>query len=129
MAYHEPLERTRRVRSDLAAVKKAKNMEILGWGENQSGEEATYLRYTTVTQQLSAARSLYPAKNFNQNTMIAAGRYIKRERVYCPQINSINLNGCICVTRVYSSNIAYVHVCSVSYCGDRSNSTNVCVIY
>jgi secreted trypsin-like serine protease len=69
-------------RSDLAAVKKARNMEILGWGENQSGEEATYLRYTNVTQQLSAARSLYPAKNFNQNTMIAAGRYIKRERVY-----------------------------------------------
>ena len=67
---------------DLAAVKKSKNMEILGWGQNQSGEEATYLRYTRVTEQLRAARSLYPAKNFNPNTMIAAGRYIKRERVY-----------------------------------------------
>jgi secreted trypsin-like serine protease len=69
-------------RSDVAAVKKAKNMEILGWGKNQSGESATYLRYTKVTEQLRAARSLYPAKNFNPNTMIAAGRYIKRERVY-----------------------------------------------
>jgi secreted trypsin-like serine protease len=67
---------------DLAAVKKSKNMEILGWGQNQSGERATYLRYTRVTEQLRAARSLYPAKNFNPNTMIAAGRYIKRERVY-----------------------------------------------
>lgn len=69
-------------RSDLAAVKKAKNMEILGWGQNQAGEDATYLRYTQVREQLSAARSMYPAKEFNQNTMIAAGRYIKRERVY-----------------------------------------------
>ena len=68
--------------SDLAAVKKAKNMEILGWGQNQAGEDATYLRYTQVREQLSAARSMYPAKEFNQNTMIAAGRYIKRERVY-----------------------------------------------
>jgi secreted trypsin-like serine protease len=67
---------------DLAAVRKSKNMEILGWGQNQSGERATYLRYTKVTEQLRAARSLYPAKNFNQNTMLAAGRYIKRERVY-----------------------------------------------
>ena len=69
-------------KSDLAAVKKAKNMEILGWGQNQAGEDATYLRYTQVREQLSAARSIYPAKEFNQNTMIAAGRYIKRERVY-----------------------------------------------
>lgn len=69
-------------KSDLAAVKKAKNMEILGWGQNQAGEDATYLRYTQVREQLSAARSMYPAKEFNQNTMIAAGRYIKRERVY-----------------------------------------------
>jgi V8-like Glu-specific endopeptidase len=67
---------------DLAAVRKSKNMEILGWGQNQSGERATYLRYTRVTEQLRAARSFYPAKNFNPNTMIAAGRYIKRERVY-----------------------------------------------
>jgi V8-like Glu-specific endopeptidase len=69
-------------KSDLAAVKKAKNMEILGWGQNQAGEDATYLRYTQVRQQLSVARSMYPAREFNQNTMIAAGRYIKRERVY-----------------------------------------------
>jgi secreted trypsin-like serine protease len=69
-------------RSDLAAVKKAKNMEILGWGENQSGESATYLRYTRVTAQWSAARSKLSSKFFNQNTMIPAGRYIKRERVY-----------------------------------------------
>ncbi len=69
-------------KSDLPAVKKAKNMEILGWGQNQAGEDATYLRYTQVREQLSAARSMYPAKEFNQNTMIAAGRYIKRERVY-----------------------------------------------
>ena len=69
-------------RSDLAAVKRAKDMEILGWGQNQSGESATYLRYTRVTEQSRAARALYPARFYNPNTMIAAGRYIKRERVY-----------------------------------------------
>jgi len=67
---------------DLAAVKRSKKMEILGWGKNQSGESATFLRYTKVTNQLKVAKSLYPARQFNQNTMLAAGRYIKRERVY-----------------------------------------------
>jgi secreted trypsin-like serine protease len=74
-------------RSDLKAVKKVRSFEILGWGVNQSGERATYLRYTKVSEQSRAARSLYPAKFFNQNTMIAAGRYIKREKVYTGACN------------------------------------------
>jgi secreted trypsin-like serine protease len=74
-------------RSDLAAVKRAKSFEILGWGINQDGEDAIYLRYTRVTEQSRAARSLYPARYFNQKTMIAAGRYIKRERVYTGACN------------------------------------------
>lgn len=74
-------------RADLKAVKKAKNFEILGWGINQSGERATYLRYARLSEQSGAAKSLYSAKLYNQNTMIAAGRYIKRERVYAGACN------------------------------------------
>jgi secreted trypsin-like serine protease len=72
---------------DLAAVSRAKNFEILGWGINQAGEDATYLRYTKVTQQRQAALSIYSSKYFNQNTMLAAGRYLKRERIYTGACN------------------------------------------
>jgi secreted trypsin-like serine protease len=74
-------------KADLKAVNKVKNFEILGWGINQDGEDATYLRYTKVSEQSRAARSLYPAKYYNQNTMIAAGRYINREKVYTGACN------------------------------------------
>ena len=72
---------------DLAAVKKAKTFEILGWGQDQSGETASYLRYTKVSEQSRAARSLYSSKYFNSTTMIAAGKYIKKERVYTGACN------------------------------------------
>lgn len=73
--------------ADLKAVTKVKTFEILGWGINQDGEDATYLRYTKVSEQSRAAKALYPAKYYNQNTMIAAGRYIKREKVYTGACN------------------------------------------
>lgn len=72
---------------DLTAVKKVKSFEILGWGQDQSGETASYLRYTQVSEQSKAARSLYSSKFFNSRTMIAAGKYIKRERVYTGACN------------------------------------------
>jgi hypothetical protein len=72
---------------DLRAVSRAKNFEILGWGINQAGEDATYLRYTKVREQRQAALSLYSSTYFNQNTMLAAGRYLKRERIYTGACN------------------------------------------
>jgi secreted trypsin-like serine protease len=69
-------------KKDTAAIKKTKTFEILGWGQNQAGEKATYLRYTKVSEQRQAARSFYTSKYFNENTMIAAGRYLKKEKVY-----------------------------------------------
>ena len=74
-------------KKDSAAVAKTTNLEILGWGINQAGEEATYLRYTKVKQQRQAALSRYTTKYFNQNTMIAAGKYLKRERIYTGACN------------------------------------------
>lgn len=69
-------------KADLAAIKKTKSFEILGWGIDQAGEDATYLRYTNVSEQRQAARSWYTSKYFNENTMIAAGRYLKKEKIY-----------------------------------------------
>jgi secreted trypsin-like serine protease len=69
-------------KADLAAIKKTKSFEILGWGIDQAGEDATYLRYTKVSEQRQAARSWYTSKYFNENTMIAAGRYLKKEKIY-----------------------------------------------
>ena len=74
-------------KADLKAVKKAKNFEILGWGVDQDREEATFLRYSKVTNQAKVAKALYPPSWYNPNTMIAAGRYIKRERVYTGACN------------------------------------------
>ena len=68
-------------KKDLAVVKRAKTFEILGWGIDQAGEDATYLRYTKVSEQRLAARSYYTSKYFNENTMIAAGRYLKKEKI------------------------------------------------
>ena len=70
------------IKADLAAIKKTKSFEILGWGIDQAGEDATYLRYTKVSEQRQAARSYYTSKYFNENTMIAAGRYLKKEKIY-----------------------------------------------
>lgn len=72
---------------DLSAVKQANSFEIMGWGRDQSGETASYLRYTKVSEQSKAARSLYSSKYFNSKTMIAAGKYIKNERVYTGACN------------------------------------------
>jgi secreted trypsin-like serine protease len=74
-------------KGDLKALKKVKTFEILGWGIDQDGEDASFLKYTKVSNQAKAARSLYPSKYYNPNTMIAAGRYIKRERVYTGACN------------------------------------------
>jgi secreted trypsin-like serine protease len=46
-------------KKDLAAVKRSKSFEILGWGINQDGQDATYLRYTKVSEQSKAANSIY----------------------------------------------------------------------
>ena len=67
---------------DLTVVKRTKTFEILGWGIDQAGEDATYLRYTKVSEQRQAARSYYTSKYFNENTMLAAGRYLKKEKIY-----------------------------------------------
>jgi hypothetical protein len=49
--------------------------------------EAALMEAKGVSEQSKAARSLYSSKYFNSRTMIAAGKYIKNERVYTGACN------------------------------------------
>lgn len=68
--------------SDSLALSKVRSFEIYGWGDNQDGELATYLRKAKLAVQTSSASKLYGTKYFSPTTMIAAGTYIKSEKIY-----------------------------------------------
>ena len=55
---------------------------IYGWGRDQNGELASFLRYSKLESQREAARSKFTSKQFNDTTTIAAGKYLRDERVY-----------------------------------------------
>ena len=65
----------------LKLAEKSTVLNVYGWGEDQNGELATYLRSATVTNQSSFLSKLI-GKNFNSSTWIAAGKYNKTEKVY-----------------------------------------------
>lgn len=55
---------------------------IYGWGRDQNGELASFLRFSKLEAQREAARSKFTIKQFNAVTTIAAGKYLRDERVY-----------------------------------------------
>jgi secreted trypsin-like serine protease len=59
-----------------------KKFRLYGWGVDQNGKDATFLRYAKIREQKSAALAAFSAKHFNTTTTIAAGKYLSRERVY-----------------------------------------------
>ena len=59
----------------------SKDLQIMGWGEDQNGEVATYLRSAKLTNQSSFLSRLL-GKKFNKSTWIAAGKYNSIEKVY-----------------------------------------------
>jgi V8-like Glu-specific endopeptidase len=59
----------------------SKDIRILGWGEDQNGEVATYLRSAQLANQSSFLSRLL-GKKFNKNTWVAAGKYNSIEKVY-----------------------------------------------
>jgi hypothetical protein len=59
----------------------SKDIRILGWGEDQNGEVATYLRSARLNNQSSFLSRLL-GKSFNKNTWVAAGKYNSVEKVY-----------------------------------------------
>ena len=66
---------------NMKAAEKAKEMKILGWGEDQNGNIATYLRSAKVVNQSQLLKKLVGSK-FNADLWLAAGLYNKTEKVY-----------------------------------------------
>jgi len=66
---------------NLKLAESAKDIRILGWGEDQNGEPSTYLRSAKLSNQ-SGFLSKLLGKKFNKATWVAAGRYNSVERVY-----------------------------------------------
>jgi hypothetical protein len=64
----------------------SKDLQIMGWGEDQNGEIATYLRSAKLTNQSSFLSRLL-GKKFNKSTWIAAGKYNSIEKVYAGGCN------------------------------------------
>lgn len=65
-----------------SVVAKVKNFSIFGWGLDQNENLATYLRTAKLSNQDINAKKFFGTRYFNVKTMIAAGTYIKSERVY-----------------------------------------------
>lgn len=63
-----------------------RSFKLYGWGVNQDGDEANFLGTAILSNQTSAAAKLFKS-DFNSKTMIAAGKYISKERVYAGACN------------------------------------------
>lgn len=72
--------------SQLKASDALRSFKLYGWGVNQDGEDANYLGTANLTNQASSATKLFKTA-FNPKTMIAAGKYISKERVYAGACN------------------------------------------
>ena len=67
--------------SDSSKIKSAKSYRILGWGQDQNGDVAKFLRAANLDDQNAAAQRAY-GRLYNPATMIASGKYLKSERLY-----------------------------------------------
>lgn len=68
-----------------SAIKQSKGKyEIAGWGVDQNGDPATYLKHAYVTDQTSVEAG---QKFWNNNVWIAIGKYNKTERIYSGACN------------------------------------------
>ncbi len=58
--------------------------EIVGWGNNQNKEPATYLRMAVVDDQSSVMKKY---RNWRNDVWLAVGKYNKKEKVYAGSCN------------------------------------------
>ena len=65
----------------VAATKASTKYTILGWGIDQNGDSPSVLQGANIVDQAAAAKKIWKT-NFNPTTMIAAGAYNKKEKVY-----------------------------------------------
>lgn len=68
-------------KAQLLKAERSSTFRIYGWGIDQNNDEATYLRVTNVKNETASLKSKI-GKFFNDDIWLAAGRYLKKERVY-----------------------------------------------
>ena len=62
--------------------KQGTSYEIFGWGLNQNGEIATYLRRAKVSNQTTLAKSIKGWQPWRNDVWIAVGRWLPQEKVF-----------------------------------------------
>ena len=67
--------------SQIAATKSITKFTILGWGIDQNGDSPGVLQGANILDQAAVAKKIWKT-SFNPLTMIAAGAYNKKEKVY-----------------------------------------------
>jgi secreted trypsin-like serine protease len=72
--------------NNIKLAESSKQLKLFGWGIDQNGEQATYLRIATVINQSPLLKKIL-GKSFNSDVWFAAGRYIAKERIYSGACN------------------------------------------
>ena len=70
-----------------AKINKLKNYTLYGWGIDQDGVDATFLKTAQIANQDSAAKKTMSKYGYSSTTMLAAGNYIKSEKIYAGACN------------------------------------------
>jgi secreted trypsin-like serine protease len=72
---------------DLKAISASKSFTIFGWGLNQNKKIATYLRTASLANQMTVAKKSLTKYGFNSLTMLSAGNYLSKEKIYAGACN------------------------------------------
>lgn len=70
-----------------AKINKLKRYTLYGWGVDQNGSSATFLKTASIANQDAAAKKSMSKYGYSSATMLAAGNYIKSEKIYAGACN------------------------------------------
>ena len=68
-------------------INKLKKYTVYGWGIDQNRKDAIYLKTASLTNQDSTAKSRMSRYGYSSTTMLAAGNYLKNEKIYAGTCN------------------------------------------
>jgi secreted trypsin-like serine protease len=68
-------------------INKLKSYTVYGWGVDQNRIQAIYLKTAQLTNQDSVAKSRLSKFGYSSTTMLAAGNYLKNEKIYAGTCN------------------------------------------
>lgn len=75
------------VLADLKQIASSKSFNIFGWGVDQNRRAATYLKTASLLNQGAYAKKNLTKIGYNATTMLAAGTYISKEKIYAGACN------------------------------------------